>query len=1157
VDGLVLKLLGEPALAFDGKPLRLPPARCISLLALLAVRREPLTRASLAAQISPDDLDVDARANLRRRLHLLQQSLPPSDATPWIEATSTHLAWNDAVHAWIDTRAFEDAVADPRSRAGGIELYRRDLLSGSFDECLLADRERLRTLYVDACFAEALALRRDSRPRDAVAYADRILAIDDWREDALRLAMMLRYESGDRSSALSQFERFAKRLMVEMSVAPMPETLALRDAILASAALAPSFETHPGEEASTPPVSSMPFVGRADELATLDAAWRHAARGRGTLLFVSGEAGIGKSRLVGEFAAGVAAQRGRAIFGETSNPQAYPYEPIVDALRRGLTLIAESSIEPVWLGVLADILPELRGAFPDLPVPGPLDAEKARTRLFEAMARTIERLAKARPLMLVLEDVHWADPATLDALETLTRRLYAAPVLIVAVYRSSEVLPGQPLAKLRRRLQTQRAATALELHALQPGDIDRLLEKTANANGPEGLSASIFARSEGNPLFVGMLLRNYLESGALAGNADGPASINDTILARAGTLDGASRMLVETASVAGRSFGTDLLAAVLGWREGEVLDALGILLDRGLVRTSESSGFTFAFTHALIESAIYDTISPAERTLRHRRVAAVLDQMHGEGAQALATIARHWELGGERERAGRAFVLAAKAAASVYALDETIALARAALATPLDDAHRFEALNLVVSTEARRVEKTQWKADLDELVAAAATLDDEHRFVAAEALTQYHSNVGDRAAQRRSIDGMLAAAVGLPARHRSAALYQRGLLEFQEGRLAETLAALDEALAMLDGRDDAIEARCRFTTIQALIRLARYADAERHVETLRSLYEKHRAPVLHFYYLHAEQQVASESIDAIRLAQVGAEMLDLATVMGDMYGEVHARYALGIGALRHGSVNDVHAHFERGMELCDRIGSSPMRSSFENSLGICDMYFGLIPQALERFDAVFPALFDANAHLPMWVTQHARCEAYTFLNDAPHALEYGREALRLAERSGAKHHKTASLLALGAAMCLSGDAAGGLALMEQAVVMRRAVATPLRLIEALGLYLDALLGAGERERAVAVAQELAPLYEARRETAWRPAFLLSSIARAREAAGDASGAAAYFERARAELERDIARFDDEAAGAAYRALPYHRALLASDRETDPRATEPA
>jgi tetratricopeptide (TPR) repeat protein len=469
----------------------------------------------------------------------------------------------------------------------------------------------------------------------------------------------------------------------------------------------------------------------------------------------------------------------------------------------------------------------------------------------------------------------------------------------------------------------------------------------------------------------------------------------------------------------------------------------------------------------------------------------------------------------------------------------------------------FDARNLVVSAEARRVAPQQWRADLDELVAAASTLDDERRFIAAEAYVQYHSNAGDRAAQRASIGEMLAAAEHLPAQHRSAALYQRGLLEFQEGRLAETLAALDSALSALGGVDDTIEARCRFIRVQALIRLGRYTEAERDVQTLRQLYERHPLPALRFYHLHAEQQIASETIDPVRLKHVGNEMLELAAGMGDVYGEVHSRYALGVGALHGGSVGEVRAHFGRGIELCDRIGSMPMRASFENSLAICDMYFGLIPEALARFDALFPALRASNAYLPMWVAQHARSEAYALLRDAPRALEYGREALALAERSGARHHLTASLLALGAATCVSGDVEGGLALTERAVVMRRESATPLRLVEALGLYLEALLDAGENERAIEIAGELAPLYEARAETVWRPAFLLSSIARARAVAGDAAGANRYFERARARLERDIVRFDDEGAAAAYRALPYHRWLIASGTETDPRAAEPA
>jgi tetratricopeptide (TPR) repeat protein len=286
-------------------------------------------------------------------------------------------------------------------------------------------------------------------------------------------------------------------------------------------------------------------------------------------------------------------------------------------------------------------------------------------------------------------------------------------------------------------------------------------------------------------------------------------------------------------------------------------------------------------------------------------------------------------------------------------------------------------------------------------------------------------------------------------------------------------------------------------------------------------------------------------------------MLDVAVAMGDLYGEVHARYALGIGALRFGSWREIGDQFERGVALCERIGSAAMGSSLDNAMATCELYFGLIPQALARLDRLFPALEEANAQLPMWVTQHARSEAHALLGDTERALEYAKHALRIAESSGGMHHKTASLLVLGNALCMAGDVSEGLAMMDRAVAMRRELATPLRLVEALGVYLEALLRAGRVERAVEIEQELAPLYETNSSTAWRPALLLSSIARTRAATGDAAVAALYFDRARAEFERDAARLDDETVATAYRALPYYRALTATDKETDLRAPEPA
>src|SRR5579862_8908292 len=293
---LVLRLFGEPSMHFDGEPVRLPaPVRCVALLALLVLRGgKAWTRASLAAAIWPDDLDTDARAKLRRHLHLLQQALPKIEGVEWIDSTAGTVAWNSDAPAWIDVVAFEQQCAgDAVSRAQAIEVYRGDLMEASYDEFLFADRERLRALYVDACLEAAMSARRDRELREAIGYVERILAKDEWREDALRLAMGLRYESGDRSSALTLFERFAKRLADEMNVAPMPETLALRDAILTNAGLmelATGDADVPAESSASAAIA--PFVGRAAEIERLEAAWRHAAAGRGTVLFVGGDAGI-------------------------------------------------------------------------------------------------------------------------------------------------------------------------------------------------------------------------------------------------------------------------------------------------------------------------------------------------------------------------------------------------------------------------------------------------------------------------------------------------------------------------------------------------------------------------------------------------------------------------------------------------------------------------------------------------------------------------------------------------------------------------------------------------------------------------------------------------------------------------------------------------
>jgi DNA-binding SARP family transcriptional activator len=1139
---LEVRLLGAPALHYDGRALKLPtPLRCVSLLALIVMRRgEPAARTQLAATLWPDDLDADARANLRRHLHILQSGLPKVAGVEWIHTTPRTVGWNAGAPAWIDIRAFEDGIADSAHRNEAIELYRGELLATSYDEALFADRERLRGLYEDACFDAAMEARSERRFREAIGYAERILDADEWREDALRLVMTLRYESGDRSSALTAFERFAARLSSEMKASPMPETLALRDAMLTNSPLAASRAS--AEDVAGPMRSARtPFVGRQVERATLDAAWRHAARGRGTVLFVGGEAGIGKSRLVDEFAASVGAQGGRTLLGETSNPQAYPYEPLVDALRRGLALIVQSPPPAPWLSAIADVLPELRGAFPDAPPSPSLDASGARTRLYEAFARTIERLARARPLLLVLEDVHWAQSATLEALEAVASRIGGVPALIVATYRTGETGQSHPLAGMRRRLIAARQATSVELHPLGAGEIAELVEKTPQGSGE--LARAVYAGSDGNPLFAGLLLRNFAETGELPDVRSASPSISQTILARTQSLDADALALAETASVAGGTFAVDVLASVLGWRENEVLDALGTLLDRAIVRTSGSSAFAYAFSHALMETAIYSSLDPAERAVRHRRIAAVLAQSGGD-AQTLGSIARHWRLGGEPDRARAAYLEAARAALAVYARAEASANARAAYELSNQAPARFEAVAVVVEAEERSSDAAAWLADLEILRGLAESLGVPERYVAAEAFTAYYSQTGERSKQRAEIDRMLQLSETLGALRRGAALYQLSLLHMQMGRLSDTVAPSEEALTIAAAEGDPVlEARCRRILLQAFMRLGNLVQAKQQLAALHDLAVRVSSTTVRAEWLYAELQYAAETVDVERTLRFAGESLDLALSVGDLHGEIHARYSLGFSFLRKGPMRSAREQLESALETSRRLGYTASALSMENSIAVCDVHVGLIDRALRRYEELVPALEAADANMVLCVAQFTRSEALLVAGEAERAVASARAALQYARSARAENLIAASLLALGTAHCGAKREREGLGLLEEAVIMRRKDGPPSRTIEALASYLDALVDADERERAARVCAELYEAFQGEGGSdVWRPWHVLSVLARAAQAAGDVTAARAHAQRGRRLLEEQIARFDDAEVAQSMRALPYNAVL---------------
>jgi predicted ATPase len=394
------------------------------------------------------------------------------------------------------------------------------------------------------------------------------------------------------------------------------------------------------------------LVGRAGELARLEAAMAAAAAGRGGTVLVAGDAGIGKTRLADELAeralrGGATVLRGRCIDLVGTG---LPYLPLVEALRplHGSPLLGEV---PGGLGELARLLPELAAPADADPPAGVTDSQ---LRLFEESLAVLERLGEGgRPLLLVLEDLHWADASTLDLVAFLAHAVPSRRILIVATYRSDELRPHDPLPRVAGELRRARAATLLELGPLPQDAVELLVARRAGGETAE-LASAISARSEGNPFYAEELLA------AALGGEQLPRALHDLLLQRIARLDAGTRLVLRVAAAAGRDVPYRLLAAVVDLPEPRLLAALQQAVEHGVLVPDQPAG-AFRFRHALLAEAVYATLLPGEREAVHGRLARALAEVPGLGATPAATgeLAQHWAAAGRPVEALAASVRAA------------------------------------------------------------------------------------------------------------------------------------------------------------------------------------------------------------------------------------------------------------------------------------------------------------------------------------------------------------------------------------------------------------------------------------------------------------------------------------------------------------------
>ncbi|MBB4898697.1 ATP-binding protein [Streptomyces griseomycini] len=690
---VVVRVLGRfrmgPA---GGPPWRPASARAESLLGYLVLHRdEPQPRGRLAGLLWPESSEAQARTNLRHLLHTLRGAVPDVDHV--LEVTARTVAWRADAACALDVTAFESALERARALPAGrrapalaeaVAAYTGELLADCDDAWVVPERERLRAEFTDALEELAALAHRSGDHRAAVGHLERLVQEDPVRESAHRGLMRVHAALGDRARAVRAYHACVAVLERELGVAPSPQTRAAYAALLSAPRPAPSVPSAAPPDRPAPP-GDPELVGRTAQRRRLTEAWRTARTGRPELVLLTGDPGIGKTRLAEDFAARVA-RRGAV----TATARAYAaegrlaYAPVAAWLRTPALRAAVDRLDAGLRDELSRLLPELTATGP----PELLPPDEQRQRLFGAVARAVD--AVGRPVLLLADDLHRFDGESLRLLHFLVRgapRERGGPaggrLLVVGTARPEETDPGHPLHEVLGGLRALGRCTELELGPLTRRETAALVRRLT---GTEAGTDRLHADSEGNPLFLVEALR-------AGGQAHGGLTprVQAVIGARLAQLSVGTAGLLGVAATIGREFTADVLGAAAGADEPVLIAGLDELWRRRIVR--EHGLDAYDFTHEKIREVAYAALSPALRRHHHRRVAEALARS-GEATpdEVCGQIADHYRRAGDPLAAVPWALRAADAACRLHAdsqaidlLDRTLRLLREQPPSPRRD----------------------------------------------------------------------------------------------------------------------------------------------------------------------------------------------------------------------------------------------------------------------------------------------------------------------------------------------------------------------------------------------------------------------------------------------------------------------------------------
>src|SRR5450755_352899 len=820
-----ITLFGNLRISFAGNPVTsVNTNRLQSLIAYLILHGDtPQPRERLAFTLWPASRESQARTNLRQLLHSLKRALPVEcnslvidhfavrwrqDPSCAVDAVDFQAAITDAA----DARTQKDRAREIRSLSAAVQLYEDDLLPALYDEWLVPLREDYRRSMCGVLHRLATLFEEQKEYAAAIPWAARLVAMDSLNEAHHQLLIRLHAANRDRASALRAYHQCMRVLRREIGVEPGPATKELFERILkgdpggsreqTSGLLAP-FAAKPLSHLH----NMRALVGRADEWNQLAVAWQITVEDGPRVAVISGEPGIGKTRLAEELyescvRQGHAAARSRCYAGQGQ----VAYAPVVEWLRSDAVRVGWTNLKPQHVAELARLIPEIGEHFPDieLPKPGqpsPLPENWQRLHFYESLNAAIGKCRK--PILLFLDDMQWCDADSFEWLNALLTSSAAAGVLVLGTVRTEETDREHTFTRFLAGLRKSGMALEIPLERLDAEETAELARRESANPLESGKLGEIFRTTRGNPLFVVESVRAGLQS----------TRVHAVIAARLAQLTAASYELAGLASVVGRPFSLELLERATDWDEGSVSNALDELWRRRIIESRGTSEYDFS--HDRLREVACAELSLVRKRYLHRRIARALAEVHATDIESWnGQIASHFEQAGMAEEAIEWFRRAAAHARQRYADSEAADLLRRALALCREftesDRRLEQELDLLAALGSALVPTKDYSsaevgATYEPALGLSRRLDDRNIFVILSGAWAFHAVRGDLETTRQvSLEFLMLAEQKPTPGLMQAGNFLLGSCLFHLGQLQASLHHITEAVETQTGPAESV-----------------------------------------------------------------------------------------------------------------------------------------------------------------------------------------------------------------------------------------------------------------------------------------------------------------------------------------------------------------